>query len=86
MNSDDRAERENYQLKSVVIWLEVNNPVRMNRVRGRDGSIPKFQPILILEFLCQPILIPILDLKKKIIVGSVKNLYFKCTQVTQAFK
>ena len=53
-------------------------------VSFRDGSIPKFQliPIPILEFLCQPIL----ELKKKIIVGSVRNLYFKCTQVTQAFK
>ena len=75
----EQRERESYQLKSAVTWLEVNNPVRMNRVRGRDGSIPIFQPIPILEFLCQPIL----ELKKKIIVGSVKNLYFKCTQ---AFK
>ena len=35
----------------------------MEKVRPitRDGSIPKFQPIPILEFSCQPILIPILE-------------------------
>ena len=30
-------------------------------VNTRDGSIPKFQPMPILEFSCQPILIPILE-------------------------
>ena len=40
----------------------------------RDGSIPILIPIPIMEFP-----------KKKFIVGSVRNLYFKCAQVTQAF-
>ena len=31
----------------------------------RDGSIPKFQPIPMHEFLCQPIMIPMLEFPKK---------------------
>ena len=56
-----------------IILCVLNLVFTINRIR--DGSIPKFQPIPILEFLFQPI--PILELKKKIIVGSVRNLYFK---------
>ena len=47
--------RKSIDLQSSIDGTQIFNYLKLKIAESRDGSIAKFQPIPILEFLCQPI-------------------------------